>query len=179
MRTLKLNITVVSFLAALFLSSCATTGYTPDDDVYYSPGDQTQPVRANTITKESRPASGTVYEGSVEPAQANSSYENLTAESTGDTVYLDDDAYYDIDYASRLRKFSDDYNDDQYFDDGGTAYCSSPDVSVSFGFGFGMGYGWGYPSFGWGYRYFGYPYYGWGGSYWQWYNNGYWDGYWD
>ncbi len=187
MRTLKINIAGLAFLAAIFLSSCATTGYTPQDDVYYSPDDQVVPARTTVVAKQTKPTAGTVYEGDVQEAQANGSYENTTAEPSNDTVYLDDDAYYNIDYASRLRKFSDDNNDDNYFDDGGcTSYASSPNVSLSFGFGTGFGwgypyYGWGYPSYGWGYPYYGwgYPSYGWGGSYWSGYNNGYWNGYWD
>ncbi len=186
MRTIKLNIAGLAFLAAILLSSCGTTGYTPRDDVYYSPDDQIAPQRTTVVVKQTKPTDGTVYEGDVE-SQAEGSYENLTAKPSGDTVYLDDDAYYNIDYASRLRKFSDDNDDDNYFDDGGcTSYSSGSNVSLSFGFGTGFGwgypyYGWGYPSYGWGYPSYGwgYPYYGWGGSYWSGYNTGYWNGYWD
>ena len=181
MRTLKLNITALSFLTAIILSSCATTGYTPQDDVYYSPDEPATMARTTTVVRETKPTGGTVYEGTLESVEAGGSYENLTSEPVNDTVYLDDDEYYDIDYASRLRKFSDGNDDDVYFDDGGSSYCSSPNISLSFGFGAGYGYGWGYPSYGWGYPYYGwgYPYYGWGGSYWSGYNNGYWNGYWD
>ena len=190
------NLAVILITSVLF-SSCASTNNLANDDVYYVPG-EVQNNHVHVTVKNTKPEKGTVYEGTVTNGGEVDPYANLTDEGQ-DTVYLDEDAYYNIDYAARLRKFSDDNYSDDYFDDGGgVVYTSSPDVNINFGMGFGFGmpyygygmsFAWGYPyyGFGWGfpyygypyygYPYFGYPYYGYGGSYWAGYNHGYWDGF--
>ncbi len=194
MKTLKIIISVIFGVTLTGLVSCSSTSSLPNDEVYYTPGEQ-----INTTVHYTKKVNTSSSKAS---AQQNT-YGNysqgkvLTDNNDGNNSgYTEDDDYYDGDYTSRIKRFhqsdnsSFDYYDD-YYTDGydNDCYCggsNNPNVNISLGFGvgyagsWGFGFGWGYPYYGWGYPYYGwgYPYYGWGG-YWSGYNAGYWNGYWD
>jgi len=104
--------------------------------------------------------------------------------------YYDD--YYDYEYSARLRRFHDNYNGYNYYDDyytnyywytynpwdwGLSIYCGSPWWYPSHYY-FDPYYGGYYSSWGFGHSNWGwYGYNGWGNPYWNGYNNGYWNGY--
>jgi hypothetical protein len=185
-------------LSVFLISSCSTSSSLPYDDVYYSvkKSDDKKVVQDNILSDD-------IYKSSTETGDYQSYRKDETAvESTvpvgaggqGNEIQSSDesasseDIYYDTDYESRIKRFSNEGSNMDYYDDyytgGNDCNCNGSNWNVSVGVGAGFGYG-GYMgfSYGWpyyGYPYYGYPYYGYGyGGYWGGYNHGYYNGYWD
>ena len=174
----KYTIWSIAIALAFSVTSCASYSDLPGDDIYYSkktsnPSEynwedfQKNAQSYNTVPVTKNPGNNDEFDYSSS-YQANASGDQM---SNGEYDYIDE--HYDSDYDSRIKRFNDDGNDRDYYDDyytGGSGCGCGSGSNFSMSFGVGMGFGYGYP-------YYGYPYYGgyYGSSYW----NGYWNGYYD
>jgi len=184
----KFSLAVIGLIWVFVLSSCSTTSTLPYDDVYYTPNGNSSNQQTAKVNDDIYSSPSTTGDYQSYYKGESSGVEQVAVGDVSEVEYYSEgggsgeDIYYDSDYESRIKRFSNEgssfgYYDDYYTDDYNCNCGGSSNWNVSLGFGFGYGYGyygWGYPSYGWGY-----PYYGWGGSYWNGYNNGYWNGYWD
>ena len=183
---------LLSLIIIVGLGACSSTVNLPNDDVYYS-SKSSNPTQYNWNDFQ-KSAQNSSYNNTSKDYDAEEAYgyetevpvgagADLISEGNQSDEYEFVDEYYDTDYASRISRFNDngqsnDYYDDSYSSCGG---CGGSNFSLSLGMGMGygmsMGYGWPYYGYGYGYPYYGwgYPYYG--GGYGAGYNNGYWDGY--
>jgi len=192
---MKTNLTLL-IITIIFLSSCSTTYYSsiPYDDVYYKGQDQNN----NTVADNNGYNEVEVYKGEYDPGYA---------EEGQDTIYLDENPEYGLDfnsyynylYSARLRRFQHPYNSFGYYNNyytnmywyesnpylwGSSIYSSLSWMYPYDNFGwygnFHMGLSWGFGGYGMGWpSYYGWPYYGMGyyGYNYYGYGNGYYNPY--